>query len=110
MIFRQPPREAAVDQGDMIDGCPLFGIAEFDPANPEAADAAQSVSRVIVLTQTCDLANQKVTHVVVAVVLDADSLVESGKLKAADIRGRSVLVESSAGTFCQKANNWDFKK
>ena len=42
----------------MIDGCPIFGIAEFDPANPEAADVAQSVSRVIVLTQTCDLANQ----------------------------------------------------
>ena len=71
----------------MIDGYPIFGIAEFDPANPEAAEVAQSVSRDIVLTQTCDLANQKVSHVVVAVVLDADSLVVSGRLKAADIRG-----------------------
>jgi hypothetical protein len=87
MIFRLPPPEAAVDQGDIIDGCPLFGIVDFDPANPEAADAAQSISRFIVLTQACDLANQKVSHVVVAVVLDANSLVMSGQLKAADIRG-----------------------
>ena len=86
MIFRHPPTEAAVDQGDIIDGC-LSSGSPFDPANPEAADAAQSVSHVVVLTQTCDLANQKVSHVVVAVVLDAESLVVSGKLKAADIRG-----------------------
>src|SRR5712692_7129405 len=87
MIYRQPPPEAVVDQGDVIDGCPLFGIAEFDPTKPESAAAEQSVARVVVLTPTCDLANQKVSHVVVAAVLDAELLVTSGKLKAADVRG-----------------------
>lgn len=87
MIFRQPPPDAAVDQGDLIDGCPVFGIADFDPNDPESATPAESVARIIVLTQTCDLANQKVSHVIVAVVLDAELLVTSGKLKASDVRG-----------------------
>ncbi len=87
MIYRQPLPEAAVDQGDIIDGCPLFGIAEFDSVKPESVTAEQSAARVVVLTQTCDLANQKVSHAIVSVVLDAESLVTSGGVKAADVRG-----------------------
>ncbi len=42
---------------------------------------------MLVLTQTCDLANQKAGNAVVAVVRDSQFLVEKQLLKAADIRG-----------------------
>ena len=87
MIYRQPPVEAPVDQGDIIEGCPLLAVREFDLANPDAVTAADALARVVVLTQACDLVNQKVSHVVIAVVHDAESLVTSGKLKATDVRG-----------------------
>ena len=87
MIYRQPPPEAPVDQGDVIDGCPLLATLDFDLASPEAIMVDHTIARVVVLTQACDLANRKVSHIVVAVVLDADSLVSSGKVKAGDVRG-----------------------
>jgi hypothetical protein len=40
-----------------------------------------------VLTQACDLANQKASHVTVAVVHDARSLVEQNLIKPTDVRG-----------------------
>ncbi|MDB5352641.1 MAG: hypothetical protein JWN86_3888 [Planctomycetota bacterium] len=39
------------------------------------------------LTQTCDLANRRVSSVTGAVVLDAQNLVDRGLLKPADVRG-----------------------
>lgn len=87
MIFGQPSPEEAVDQGDIIDGCPVVSVASFDLDHPDALQTRHALSRVIVLTQTCDLANLKVTRVVTAVVLDAHRLVEQQVLKAADIRG-----------------------
>ncbi|MBL8848943.1 MAG: hypothetical protein JNG89_04635 [Planctomycetaceae bacterium] len=39
------------------------------------------------LTQTCDLAQEKVTHVVVALAVPAADIVAGGQLKAADVRG-----------------------
>jgi hypothetical protein len=44
-------------------------------------------ARVLVLTQTCDLANLKATNVAIAVAYDAQHLVDQGLLKPADIRG-----------------------
>jgi hypothetical protein len=46
-----------------------------------------AISLVLVLTQTCDFANRKVTSVVVAAVRDAQSIIDKQILKAADIRG-----------------------
>ncbi len=45
------------------------------------------MNRVLVLTQTCDLANQKALFINVAVLLDAQMLVNQGLLKKNDIRG-----------------------
>ena len=87
MIFRRPPPEAPVDQGDLIDDCPLLAVASFDTQTPPSIDVEHAIGRVVVLTQTCDLANQKAIQAVVAVVLDAESLVASGRLKSADILG-----------------------
>ena len=87
MIFAKPSPEEALDQGDIIDGRPILSVASFDLDHLDTLQTRHTLSRVIVLTQTCDLANLKVTRVVTAVVLDAHSLVEQQLLKAADIRG-----------------------
>ena len=87
MIFRRPPPDAPVDQGDIIDGCPLLAVADYDVQTPQTVNVKHAIGRVVVLTQTCDLANQKATQVVVAVVLNADDVVASSQLKGADVRG-----------------------
>jgi hypothetical protein len=87
MIFRRPHPEEPIDQGDIIDGCPLVSVRAFDLNNLTALDTAHALYRVVVLTQTCDLANAKVTEVVTAIVLDAQFLVDKRVLKAADVRG-----------------------
>jgi molybdenum cofactor biosynthesis enzyme MoaA len=66
MIYRQPAPEEAVDQGDIFDGCPLLQVTGFDPVNVDPLEIGYSSNRVVVLTQTCDLANDKTTVVVVA--------------------------------------------
>ncbi|HEY7307938.1 MAG TPA: hypothetical protein VH643_01125 [Gemmataceae bacterium] len=87
MIYRLPSPDAPLDQGDIIDGCLLLYLATFDleGATPPTMDYA--LQRIIVLTQTCDLANAKARTVTAAVVLDAQALIDEQRLKAADIRG-----------------------
>ncbi len=87
MIYRQPPPDAPIDQGDLIGGCPLMNVVSFDEQAPSKVHVKHSIERVVVLTQTCDLANHKVGQIVVAQVLDADALVAAGQLKAAEVRG-----------------------
>src|SRR5262249_25532423 len=67
--------------------CPIFSVVKFDPDHPESLEVKSTLQPVIVMTQTCDLANLKVSRVLVAVLLEAKSLVEQQLLKAADIRG-----------------------
>ncbi len=83
-----------MDQGDLIDGCPLAWISEFDAQSPGTSEVDRGFGRVVVLTQTCDFAQQKTTQVVVALVHDAQTLVASGQVKAAEVRGpiRSARV------------------
>jgi hypothetical protein len=87
MIFHRPPPEDAIDQGDILDGCPVLAVLDFDPATGEPLQTKRTPSRVIVLTQTCDLANRKVNRVLVAVVMAARLLVDQGALRAVDVRG-----------------------
>jgi len=87
MIYRQPFPEEAIDQGDIIDGCPLLEVTGFDPVNVDPLEVGYSGDRVVVLTQTCDLANKKTTAVVVAPILPAQNLVDEQTLKASDVRG-----------------------
>jgi hypothetical protein len=73
-------------QGDIFDDCSIYG---FDPASPpDDLDAAPMrwKLRVVVLTQACDLAQQKATRVLVAVVHSAEDLVQKGQLKPSVIR------------------------
>ena len=71
----------------MIDDCPLLSVASFDIRSPDDLTIDRALERVLVLTQTCDLAQQKTSQVVVALVHDADRLVASGVVKAAEVRG-----------------------
>ena len=91
MIFEAPLPDAPVDQGDIIDGCPLHHLESFDRASLLAERELDSVvstySRVLVLTQTCDLARQKSSAVLIAVVRDAAEMVRQGILKAVDVQG-----------------------
>ena len=64
---------------------PVRRAFDLDGVRPPEIDVA--MSRVMVLTQTCDLVNKKVTWASVASVLDAQALVDQGILKRDNIRG-----------------------
>jgi hypothetical protein len=87
-LYRLPAPMDAIDQGDIIDGCPVLFINNFNVDNLETLDVKGPLSRVVVLTQTCDLANAKSRQAVCAVVYDALYLVERQLLKAEQIRGQ----------------------
>jgi hypothetical protein len=87
VIYRKPGEDDPIDQGDLIDGCPVVTVAAIDPVNFTGTTAVQGTSRAIVLTQTCDFANQKANLAVVAVVRDAPWMVSQGLLNVSDIRG-----------------------
>ena len=87
MIYEFPPPNAPLDQGDIVEGCPILQILTFDPQSPESPQVACSTHRIVVLTQTCDLANQKTQRITVAIVHDAQFLVERDIVRTADVRG-----------------------
>lgn len=86
MIFTAPSPNEPIDQADVFDGCPIFGLDTHDEGVDLNASPARWRERVIVLTQACDLAQTKTTRVVVAVVHVAQTLVERSVLKAQAIR------------------------
>lgn len=86
-LYRVPAPADAIDQGDIIDGYPILALAHFDLNDLETPEIDVPLTHIRVVTQTCDLANQKATHAVCAVVHEAQSLVNQQILKAAEIRG-----------------------
>ncbi len=87
MIYAHPSSADPIDQGDLIDDCPLLTALHLDPATGHPLKAGVELHRITILTQTCDIANEKVTTANVAQVFDAQKLVEQGMLKASDVRG-----------------------
>jgi len=71
-----------LSQGDVFENCPVF---VWDDGERSHEPVERSV-RVIVLTQACDLAQIKAARVLVAVVHNADKLVERGVLNASQVR------------------------
>lgn len=88
MIYDAPGAASPIDQGDIIEKCPVLAILSFDLGTGQPQKADFEPSRVVVLTQTCDLANEKTTVAQVAEVFDAQFLVENGTLKPSDIKGQ----------------------
>ncbi len=84
MIYEVPEASDALDQGDILDDCPIL-FWECPPAGTPLESGGTSV-RVVVLTQACDLAQTKATRVLVAVVHRVQHLVEQGILQSKTIR------------------------
>jgi hypothetical protein len=87
MIYHIPNNTDPLDQGDLLDDCPVAAISYHDPRQLDQAKVDIDFQRVILLTPTCDLANGKVKLAVVASVFEAQHLVDTSILKAADIKG-----------------------
>jgi crotonobetainyl-CoA:carnitine CoA-transferase CaiB-like acyl-CoA transferase len=85
-VYESPPRDTPLVQGDLIDGCPLFILENARRSAETEAVPKRWVTRVVALTQACDLAQAKSTRVVVAPVYTAAQLVDQGVLKASSIR------------------------
>ena len=86
-MFAVPSGQDALSQGDVIADCPLIGfnVAEM-PVDLDDPSTRWWTARVVVLTQSCDLAQGKAESVLVATVHDAQQLVEQGVLKGAAVR------------------------
>jgi hypothetical protein len=76
-----------VDQGDIFDDCPVAQFESVPEPQASVVELTSQLRRVYVLTQACDLAQRKVSNVVVAQILDAEQLAANSVLKAADVRG-----------------------
>ena len=86
-MFIVPKADDAITQGDIFDDCPLLSWNANAPSkNLDDLPVNRWNSRVIVLTQACDLAQGKAEHVLVGPIYEAQSLVESGALKGSTIR------------------------
>jgi hypothetical protein len=86
-MFLVPDKDSSLTQGDIFDECPLVGLSAEKPL-PDLKNVPvnQWTSRVIVLTQACDLVQSKTGFVLVAQVHLAEKIVTRGLLKATTIR------------------------
>src|SRR3954454_25247371 len=87
MIYSRAAAEEAIDQGDLIDDCVVLRIKAVQPNSSSHPEVDFAFRRVIVLIQTCDLANDKVTMANVAEVFDAQLLIDQRLFKPADVKG-----------------------
>jgi hypothetical protein len=87
MIYSNPPTDSPIDQGDIVESCPLTFLTDYDLNLPGHGEIECVPTRVLVLTQTCDFANRKISTVTTAVIHEAQLIVDQGLLKPADVRG-----------------------
>lgn len=85
MIYQLPGASEALMQGDILDDCPLLVWDEL-PDNSSQGKAITIRTRVVVLTQACDLAGGKAESVLVAAVHAASQMVEYGTFTAKYVR------------------------
>lgn len=86
-MFVRPAGNDPLTQGDLLDDCPLVGLnVSSSPVDLRDPPMRWWTAQVIVLTQACDLAQAKSDTVLVAVVHDAQKLVEAGVLKRPLVR------------------------
>ena len=86
MMYEGCSVESPLSQGDVIESCPLFSLDDPNAAADLTVSPVRWQSRIVVLTQACDLVQTKTMRVVVAPVHSAQKLVERGILKASTIR------------------------
>jgi hypothetical protein len=86
MMYEGSSVESPLSQGDVIEGCPLFSLDDPNAVADLTVSPVRWQSRIVVLTQACDLAQTKTMRVVVAPVYSAQKLVDRGILKTSLIR------------------------
>ena len=84
-MFEQPTA-ADLSQGDILDDCPILVWKLAPPPLDLGVPPEIRIIRVVVLTQACDLAQDKTTRVVVAPIHEAAELVAKNILKAGAVR------------------------
>lgn len=77
-MYRRLQNNEPLAQGEIIDACPVL----FWTRDGGGWTATESVERVLILTQACDLENTKTSRVQVTIVHEARKLVDLGLLKA----------------------------
>src|SRR5437870_5241794 len=78
-MFTVPAASEPLTQGDLVDDCPLVSLSpDQSPKDIAAIPVQRWYSRVIALTQACDLAQPKTDLVLVAPVHAAEKLVQRG--------------------------------
>jgi hypothetical protein len=82
----EQPATADLSQGDILEGCPILVWKLAPPPLDLDVPPEIRIIRVVVLTQACDLAQDKTTRVVVAPVHAAADLVAKNILKAGVIQ------------------------
>ena len=85
-MYCHPEPADPLSQGDVVDGCPILFWERSKPSQASAWEPVDSIIRAVVLTQSSDLAQGKCTRVIVAVVHDAQSLVDKGILRESLVR------------------------
>lgn len=81
-MFETPAVSEPLSQGDLFNNCPIAAI-RFQNS---IASVIQFEARVVVLTQSCDLANLKSDRIQVAVVHEVEKIVAAGVVTAAIVR------------------------
>lgn len=91
-----------LEQGDILRDCPRFGIEGLDhwpPPDDAEVVVATDLVQAVILTQTCDLIQEKVEWVLLAVVVpwpDArDAMVAQGNQAARSSKFREALVQGN---------------
>ena len=82
-MYEVPGTDIGLTQGDIFSDCP---IVDWIRSTPDAWEPQKYTQNVIVLTQACDLANQKAGRVQVAIVHDAKQLIATNVVKAAAVK------------------------
>src|SRR5258707_7587719 len=86
-MFSVPDDDSSLTQGDIIDACPVVGLSAQGSLTDLTKVAVNLwASRVIVLTQSCDLVQSKTGFVLVAQIHNAEMIATRGLLKATTIR------------------------
>ncbi len=84
-------------QGDVLIGCPIYRVVARSSSEGDEAEVLEESHDVIVLTQSCDLENDKVDEILVAAVLSCDEIVKREADKNPSVKGTSFRKAAVAG-------------
>lgn len=90
---------ADLEQGDVFLGCPVYRVES--PLNGGASGELEVIEErhdVVILTQTCDLINDKVEDVLVAAVLSYDEICRASGPAQGHVRSTAFRKAAVAGT------------